>query len=49
MSRRTGVDWAAWYVEVYDEVGRAVLAKAFAEVRCERRAGAIRGGRITRL
>ncbi|WP_435404633.1 DUF6894 family protein [Methylobacterium adhaesivum] len=45
MSRAAGTDWSAWYVEVYDERGHAVLAKAFAEVRCERRAGAIRGGR----
>lgn len=31
MARRTGVDWSAWYVEVYDETGRVVLAKAFAD------------------
>lgn len=37
MTQGTRLDWSAWYVEVYDATGRVVLAKAFTEVRDDRR------------
>lgn len=39
MGQGKQLDWSAWHVEVYDEKGRAVLAKAFSDVRYGRRAG----------
>ena len=39
MARGARLDWSAWHVEVYDAKGRAVLAKAFIDVRSDRRAG----------
>lgn len=39
MTGGTRLDWSAWYVEVYDEKGRAVLAKAFTDVRDDYRLG----------
>jgi hypothetical protein len=39
MSRAVGLDWVDWYVEVYDEKGRALLAKAFTDIQHDRRAG----------
>lgn len=39
MARGAWLDWSAWHVEVYDAKGRAVLAKAFTDVRCNRWAG----------
>jgi hypothetical protein len=38
MARGPQVDWSAWYVEVYDGHGRAVLTKAFMDVRYDQRA-----------
>ena len=38
MAHGTRLDWSAWYVEVYDEKGRAVLTKAFTDVRYDHRA-----------
>ena len=38
MTQGTRLDWSAWYVEVYDEKGRAVLTKAFTDVRYNHRA-----------
>lgn len=37
MARGSRLDWSAWYVEVYDAKGRAVLTKAFTDVRYDRR------------
>ena len=36
MARGSRLDWSAWYVEVYDARGRAVLTKAFTDVRYDR-------------
>lgn len=33
MARGPQIDWSAWSVEVYDGHGRAVLTKAFMDVR----------------
>lgn len=41
MARGTHLDWSDWWVEVYDQNGRAVLAKAFTDVRQDR--PAVRG------
>lgn len=36
MTHGAHLDWSAWWVEVYDQNGRAVLAKAFTDVRDDR-------------
>jgi hypothetical protein len=36
MARGTHLDWSNWWVEVYDESGRAILARAFIDVRHDR-------------
>lgn len=38
MAHGTRFDWSAWHVEVYDNKGRAVLTKAFTDVRYDRQA-----------
>jgi hypothetical protein len=42
MARGGHLDWSDWWVEVYDLNGRAVLAKAFIDVRIDR--SVARGG-----
>ncbi|WP_157085293.1 hypothetical protein [Methylobacterium sp. Leaf99] len=37
MARAARLDWSAWQVEVYNEKGRTVLAKAFTDGRYDRR------------
>jgi hypothetical protein len=36
MARDPHFDWLGWWVEVYDQNGRAVLSKAFTDVRHDR-------------
>jgi hypothetical protein len=36
MARGGQLDWSRWWVEVYDQNGRAVLSKAFNGVRIDR-------------
>ncbi|KQP79451.1 MULTISPECIES: hypothetical protein [unclassified Methylobacterium] len=38
------LDWSAWWVEVYDQNGRAVLSKAFTDVRQDRPGARVREG-----